>query len=55
MENATNLCKMAEKVDSKESFLLFVQALAEDAAASDAPFLDLARGAKLDGCYKGDR
>ncbi|MPM84603.1 hypothetical protein SDC9_131676 [bioreactor metagenome] len=36
MENATNLCEMAEKVDSKESFLLFVQALAEDAAASDA-------------------
>jgi len=27
---------MAEKVDSKESFLRFAQALAEDAAAADA-------------------
>src|SRR5437660_583135 len=31
-----NLYEMAEKVDSKESFLHFVQALAEDAAAADA-------------------
>ena len=31
-----NLYEMAEKVDSKESFLRFVQALAEDAAAADA-------------------
>jgi hypothetical protein len=31
-----NFYEMAEKVDSKESFLRFVQALAEDAAAADA-------------------
>jgi hypothetical protein len=31
-----NFCEMAEKVDSKESFLRFVQALAEDAEAADA-------------------
>ena len=31
-----NLYEMAEKVDSKESFLRFVQVLAEDAAAADA-------------------
>ncbi len=31
-----NFHEMAEKVDSKESFLRFVQALAEDAAAADA-------------------
>src|SRR5947199_2469867 len=31
-----NLHEMAEKVDSKESFLRFVQALAEDAAAAHA-------------------
>lgn len=31
-----NLYDMAEKVDSKESFLQFVQALAEDAAAAAA-------------------
>ena len=30
-----NLYEMAEKVDSKESFLRFVRALAEDAAATD--------------------
>ena len=31
-----NFYEMAEKVDSKESFLRFVQALAEDAEAADA-------------------
>lgn len=31
-----NFYVMAEQVDSKESFLRFVQALAEDAAAADA-------------------
>src|SRR5258706_13437717 len=31
-----NLYEMAEKVDSKESFLRFVEALAEDAAAAHA-------------------
>jgi hypothetical protein len=31
-----NFHEMAEKVDSKESFIRFVQALAEDAGASDA-------------------
>jgi|ERR1039458_3165084 hypothetical protein len=31
-----NFYEMAEKVDSKDSFLRFVQALAEDAAAADA-------------------
>ncbi len=31
-----NLYEMAEKVDSKESFLRFVQALAEDAEAADS-------------------
>ena len=31
-----NLYEMAERVDSKESFLRFVQALAEDAEAADA-------------------
>ena len=31
-----DLYEMAEKVDSKESFLRFVQALADDAAAADA-------------------
>jgi hypothetical protein len=31
-----NFYEMAEKVDSKESFLRFVQALADDAAAEDA-------------------
>ena len=30
-----NLFEMADKVDSKESFLRFVQVLAEDAAAAD--------------------
>ena len=30
------LYEMAERVDSKESFLCFVQALAEDAEAADA-------------------
>jgi hypothetical protein len=31
-----NFYEMAEQVDSKESFLRFVQALAEDAGAADA-------------------
>jgi hypothetical protein len=31
-----NLCEMADKVDSKQSFLRFVQRLAEDAAATAA-------------------
>ena len=31
-----DLYEMAQKVDSKESFLRFVQALAEDAEAADA-------------------
>ena len=31
-----NLYDLAEKVDSKESFLRFVQALAKDAAAADS-------------------
>jgi hypothetical protein len=31
-----NFYEMAERVDSKESFLLFVQALAEDAEAAHA-------------------
>jgi hypothetical protein len=31
-----NFYEMAEKVDSKESFLRFLQALADDAAAADA-------------------
>lgn len=31
-----NFYEMAQKVDSKESFLRFVQALAEDAEAADA-------------------
>lgn len=31
-----NFYEMAEKVDSKESFLRFVQAMAEDAEAADA-------------------
>ena len=31
-----DLYEMAEKVDSKESFLLFLQALAEDAAIAEA-------------------
>ena len=31
-----NLYEMAEKVDSKEAFLRFVQVLAEDAEAADA-------------------
>lgn len=31
-----NFYEMAEKDDSKESFIRFVQALAEEAAASDA-------------------
>jgi len=31
-----NFYEMAERVDSKESFLRFVQALAEDAEAADS-------------------
>lgn len=36
MSNSSDLYEMAEQVDSKEAFLRFVEALAQDAAAADA-------------------